>query len=45
MVLLDERSGRYRQLNTSGALVLRVLLDGATPQKAAKTLATRCPVS
>lgn len=45
MVLLDERSGRYWQLNRVGGLVLRILLDGATPEDAAKTLATRYPVS
>jgi Coenzyme PQQ synthesis protein D (PqqD) len=45
MVLLDERSGRYWQLNSSGALVLRRLLDGATPEEVTKTLTTRYPVS
>jgi Coenzyme PQQ synthesis protein D (PqqD) len=44
MVLLDERSGRYWQLNSSGALVLRTLLDGATLEQAATTLAARYPV-
>ena len=45
MVLLDERAGRYWQLNSTGALVLRLLLDGATPGRAAQTLAERHPVS
>lgn len=45
MVLLDERSGRYWQLNSAGALVLRLLLDGVTPDEAAQTLTTRYPVS
>jgi hypothetical protein len=27
LVLLDERSGKYYQLNSSGAIVLRALLD------------------
>jgi len=45
LVLLDERAGRYWQLNPTGALVLRLLLDGVTPQRAAQTLADRHPVS
>jgi len=45
LVLLDERAGRYWQLNPTGALVLRLLLDGMTPQQAAQTLADRHPVS
>jgi PqqD family protein of HPr-rel-A system len=34
-VLLDERSGRYWQLNPSGALVVRTLLGGAADEEAA----------
>jgi Coenzyme PQQ synthesis protein D (PqqD) len=30
VVLLDQRTGRYWQLNDTGALVLRHLLDGGT---------------
>jgi hypothetical protein len=45
LVLLDERAGRYWQLNPTGALVLRLLLDGATPHQVAQTLADRHPVS
>ncbi|KNB54284.1 hypothetical protein AC230_05540 [Streptomyces caatingaensis] len=45
MVLLDERRGRYWQLNGTGALVLRALLDGATPEEAAALLARTHPVS
>lgn len=45
LVLLDERAGRYWQLNPTGALVLRLLLDGVTPHQAAQTLADRHPVS
>ncbi|MGH8899464.1 MAG: lasso peptide biosynthesis PqqD family chaperone [Egibacteraceae bacterium] len=45
MVLLDERAGRYWQLNRTGALILRILLDGAALQDAAKTLAERHAVS
>jgi hypothetical protein len=45
VVLLDERAGRYWQLNPTGALVLQLLLDGAAPQQVAQTLADRQPVS
>jgi asparagine synthase (glutamine-hydrolysing) len=45
LVLLDERAGRYWQLNPTGALVLRLLLHGATPQQVAQTLADRYAVS
>lgn len=45
MVLLDERAGRYWQLNSTGALVLRLLLDGAAPHQIARTLADRHAVS
>lgn len=44
LVLLDERAGRYWQLNRTGALVLRLLLDGATPHQIAQTLADRYSV-
>jgi hypothetical protein len=44
-VLLDERAGRYWQLNLTGALVLRLLLDGAAPHQVAPTLADQYPVS
>ncbi|MFE3866349.1 lasso peptide biosynthesis PqqD family chaperone [Streptomyces goshikiensis] len=30
MVLLDERDGRYWQLNRCGTLILKLLLDGRT---------------
>ncbi|CAL9325127.1 lasso peptide biosynthesis PqqD family chaperone [Streptomyces sp. SudanB182_2057] len=43
MVLLDERTGKYRQLNPTGALVLRLLLRGATAEDAAAALAERYP--
>jgi hypothetical protein len=39
-VLLDERTGHYWQLNISGALVLRHLLDGDDPDQIAQRLAT-----
>ncbi|MEV5880679.1 lasso peptide biosynthesis PqqD family chaperone [Streptomyces sp. NPDC052101] len=45
MVLLDERSGRYWQLNATGALVVRALLEGATPEQVAERLAATRPVT
>ena len=45
MVLLDERRGRYWQLNGTGALVVQALLDGATPQQVADQLARTQPVT
>ena len=45
MVLLDERTGRYWQLNATGAVVLRKLLDGAASHQIAQTLADRHAVS
>ncbi|MGH3972705.1 MAG: lasso peptide biosynthesis PqqD family chaperone [Pseudonocardiaceae bacterium] len=45
VVLLDERAGRYWQLNPTGALVLRLLSDGAAIHQVAQTLAKRHPVS
>ncbi|MFE6922951.1 lasso peptide biosynthesis PqqD family chaperone [Nocardia sp. NPDC057663] len=44
MVLLDERDGRYWQLNTTGAAVVSALLDGATPAQVADRLAATRPV-
>jgi hypothetical protein len=43
MVLLDERTGRYWQLNATGAFVLQTLLAGGTCQDAAAALAERYP--
>ncbi|MBO8185187.1 lasso peptide biosynthesis PqqD family chaperone [Streptomyces spirodelae] len=45
LVLLDARSGRYWQLNATGAAILRASLNGATPQQIAARLATRQPVT
>ncbi len=45
MVLLDERTGHYWQLNTTGAAVLQALLDGAAPEHITDRLATARPVS
>ncbi len=40
-VLLNERTGRYWQLNNTGAHVLRELLDGHQPAAIATGLANR----
>lgn len=40
-VLLDEHSGKYWQLNKSGSLVLRRMLDGEQPRQIASLLAAR----
>ncbi|MEV6394652.1 lasso peptide biosynthesis PqqD family chaperone [Streptomyces sp. NPDC051907] len=43
MVLLDEISGRYWQLNRTAALVLRSLIDGAEPPDTARALCDAYP--
>jgi len=43
VVLLDERTGRYWQMNDTAALVLRCLLDGGTVESAVTALRTRFP--
>ncbi|WP_158888068.1 lasso peptide biosynthesis PqqD family chaperone [Amycolatopsis anabasis] len=45
MVLLDEASGSYYQLNPVGALILRALMDGADTDRAASAIAARYQVS
>ncbi len=45
MVLLNERSGRYWQLNQSGAVTLNSLLDGDTPSQTAQKLASSYVIS
>lgn len=37
-VLLDERSGRYWQLNPTGAVIVRTLLAGGDPAQAVTAL-------
>ncbi|GAA0490042.1 lasso peptide biosynthesis PqqD family chaperone [Streptomyces stramineus] len=37
-VLLDQRRGRYFQLNSSGTFILRTLLNGVTPDHTAEVL-------
>jgi len=43
IILLNERDGRYWQLNRSGAATLRLLLDGRTTDEAAVELTRRNP--
>jgi Coenzyme PQQ synthesis protein D (PqqD) len=43
-VLLDERSGTYWQLNTSGALALSTLLGGGSDEQASDAVAQHYPV-
>ncbi|MFE2186042.1 lasso peptide biosynthesis PqqD family chaperone [Streptomyces sp. NPDC059455] len=45
MVLLDERSGRYWQMNDTGALVLRCLLDGGSAESVTSELRRRFPTA
>ncbi|MET9431764.1 MULTISPECIES: lasso peptide biosynthesis PqqD family chaperone [unclassified Streptomyces] len=45
LVLLDGRRGRYWQLNTTGAAILRALLGGARPEQVAEQLARKQPVA
>ncbi|MEU8516127.1 lasso peptide biosynthesis PqqD family chaperone [Kitasatospora sp. NPDC048722] len=44
-VVLDERSGRYFQLNRTGLHILRSLLDGRTAEEIATDLSERYPVT
>ncbi|GGO87593.1 lasso peptide biosynthesis PqqD family chaperone [Wenjunlia tyrosinilytica] len=43
LVLLDQRTGRYWQLNRTGATTLRLLLDGLSPEDAASALTAHSP--
>ncbi|AXK32967.1 lasso peptide biosynthesis PqqD family chaperone [Streptomyces armeniacus] len=45
MVLLDQRTGAYWQMNTTATLVLHALLDGADAEQAAALLAARHPAA
>lgn len=45
LVLLDGRKGRYWQLNSTGSLILRALLDGASEEEVAHRLTQTRPVS
>jgi Coenzyme PQQ synthesis protein D (PqqD) len=44
ITLLDEDSGDYWNLNPTGALVLRTLLEGGTPAQAVEALAEQYQV-
>jgi hypothetical protein len=44
-VLLDERTGRYFQLNSTGATIVRSLLRGDSVEDTARQLAERYPVA
>jgi hypothetical protein len=44
-VLLDQRTGRYFQLNETGAAIVRDLLDGRSTDATARRLAARHPVA
>jgi hypothetical protein len=41
LVLLDERSSKYYQLNSSGAVVLRALLEDGSTEAVVRTLCER----
>jgi Coenzyme PQQ synthesis protein D (PqqD) len=43
LVLLDQRTGRYWQLNRSAATTLRLLLDARSPAEVAAELTRGCP--
>jgi Coenzyme PQQ synthesis protein D (PqqD) len=43
MVLLDEKTGRYWQLNGTGGTVLRLLLDGRTRDEVVTELSSAYP--
>ncbi|MDQ4031590.1 MAG: lasso peptide biosynthesis PqqD family chaperone [Actinomycetota bacterium] len=45
VVLLDERTGRYWQMNGTGALVLRSLIDGKTLESVVADLRDRYPAA
>ncbi|MEU6631690.1 lasso peptide biosynthesis PqqD family chaperone [Streptomyces parvus] len=45
MILLDQRSGRYWQINLTAAFVARVLLSGATTEEATAQLAAQHPTA
>jgi len=43
LVLLDQRKGSYWHLNGTGAMALRLLLAGSSPQEAAAQITERFP--
>ncbi|MGA5816293.1 lasso peptide biosynthesis PqqD family chaperone [Kitasatospora sp. NPDC094028] len=42
--MLDQRSGKYWQLNPVAALIARTLLDGGTPEDAVRAVTARFDV-
>ncbi|GAA1539682.1 hypothetical protein GCM10009678_22520 [Actinomadura kijaniata] len=44
-VVLDEHGGQYWQLNATGSLIVRSLLDGGTPRQAAEAVAEEFDVT
>ena len=44
LMLLDEDSGQYWNLNPTAAVVLRTLLDGGTPEQAVQELTSQYSV-
>ena len=44
ITLLDEDSGQYWNLNPTGVLILRTLLDGGTPAQAVQELTAQYTV-
>ncbi|MFD5491666.1 lasso peptide biosynthesis PqqD family chaperone [Streptomyces sp. NPDC001812] len=42
--MLDEKSGRYWQLNPAAATIARALLDGGTPEDAVRAVTDRFDV-
>ena len=44
VMLLDEGSGQYWNLNPTAAVVLRTLLDGGSPQQAVQELTSQYSV-
>jgi hypothetical protein len=44
VMLLDEDSGQYWNLNPTAAVVLRTLLDGGSPQQAVQELTSQYSV-
>jgi Coenzyme PQQ synthesis protein D (PqqD) len=44
IMLLDEDSGQYWNLNPTAAVVLRTLLDGGSPQQAVQELTSQYSV-
>ncbi|MGW7636526.1 lasso peptide biosynthesis PqqD family chaperone [Streptomyces decoyicus] len=45
LVLLDERTGRYFQVNRTGAMILKELMAGASVERVAANLARTYPVT